>query len=200
MSKDYLYRRTKIFSAVIILIGILIQLFSYSENINYLEKLISILNNNWFMILNFISIVLIVFRAFTFYRNIYFKQRTIGIVDSKLKVLKSIFSNCIFNCIFAIGLSIILTLLIKKFSFDISLFLIYIKYILYFIIVNIFLSSALILFTEYFDNRGFIISSIILLVLVNCINLNLTLLEVFCLVIGILLFNAMFLYVNGKKE
>ena len=200
MSKDYLYRRTKIFSAVIILIGILIQLFSYSENINYLEKLISILNNNWFMILNFISIVLIVFRAFTFYRNIYFKQRTIGIVDSKLKVLKSIFSNCIFNCIFAIGLSIILTLLIKKFSFDISLFLIYIKYILYFIIVNIFLSSALILFTEYFDNRGFIISSIILLVLVNCINLNLTLLEVFCLVIGKLLFNAMFLYVNGKKE
>ena len=162
MSKDYLYRRTKIFSAVIILIGILIQLFSYSENINYLEKLISILNNNWFMILNFISIVLIVFRAFTFYRNIYFKQRTIGIVDSKLKVLKSIFSNCIFNCIFAIGLSIILTLLIKKFSFDISLFLIYIKYILYFIIVNIFLSSALILFTEYFDNRGFITSSIIL--------------------------------------
>lgn len=202
MNKDYLYGHIKLLNKAIILIGVMIPLFSYKGNMSYFEKLIDILNNNWFLITNLIAICLIVFRTFIFYDNIYFKQRTVGVIDSKIKVIANVFYNCLKNSIFAIVLSSILTFFIMNLDikFNMQQLLVCFKYSMYFIIVSLFFSSVLIFFIDNFNNKGFIISSIFLFILINYINLNMDLFEIVLFILCIVVLNNLFLFINRRKE
>ncbi len=202
MNKNYLYKQRKIYNKIIIIIGITIPLLEYKGNYNYFEKMIIVLNNEWFLITNLLVIGLNVLRGISFYDNITFKQRTKGIIDSKIRISTSVLLTCLKNCIFAITLSLILTFFIMNLTItgDLQVMILFLKQCLTYILLCLFSVIILIFSITNFYKTGFIITSILLIIFIKNINLNIDLVQLFCIIFFTIIFYELFLFVNRKKE
>lgn len=202
MNKNYLYKNINIYNKLIIIIGIIIPLLSYKGNYNYFEKLIIILNNEWFIITNILVISLNVFRGISFYDNITFKQRTKGIINSKIKISTNVILICINICLYAISLSLVLTFLIMNFKItgNIQIILLFIKQCLIYILLHIFSTIILFFSIENFNKLGFVITNILLIIFINNISLNINLVLTVCIMFFSIVFYELFLFINRKKE
>lgn len=202
MNKNYLYKNINLYNKLTIIIGIIIPLLSYKGNYNYFEKLIIILNNEWFIIANILVINLNVFRGISFYDNIEFKQRTKGIINSKIKISTNMILICINICLYAISLSLVLTFLIMNFKIagNIQIILLFIKQCLIYILLQIFSTIILFFSIDNFNKLGFIVTNILLIIFINNISLNINFVLTVCIMFFSIVFYELFLFINRKKE